>query len=81
MSPLDPEALARGIDTLAGAQKSSIKLFLLLLSYDVGLADAIDILHEYGQGQDDESWGLGPSVTKRNEPTKRGRQTQPPQSN
>jgi len=73
MSGLDPEVLARGVNTLAGAQKDSIKLFLLLLSYDVGLADAIDILHEYGQGKDEESWGLGPSVTQRNEPAKRGR--------
>ena len=77
MSQLDPELLARGIDTLAGASKSSIKLFLVLLSYDVGLADAIDIVHEYGQGKDEESWGLGPSITQRNEPD-RPRRGRPP---
>ena len=77
MSGLDPEALAKGVDTLAGAPKSAIKLFLLLLSHDVGLADAINILNEYGQGKDEESWGLGPSITERNEPAKRGRPRNP----
>lgn len=76
MNQLDPALLARGVETLAGAPKGSIKLFLLLLGHDVGLADAIDIVHEYGKDTEEEEedkWGLGPSVTQRNKPAKPGR--------
>ena len=75
MNQLDREVLARAVDILARAPKGSIRLFLLLLNYNVRLADALDIVHEYdqGSGEEDDSWGLGPSVTERNEPAKPGR--------
>jgi hypothetical protein len=75
MNQPDREALARAVDILASAPKASIRLFLLLLNRNVRLADAIDIVHEYdqGSGEEEDSWGLGPSVTQRNEPSKRGR--------
>ena len=75
MNQLDPALLARGVETLAGAPKGSIKLFLLLLAHGVGLADAIDIVHEHDKdtGEEEDAWGLGPSVTQRNEPAKPGR--------
>jgi hypothetical protein len=75
MNQLDREVLARAVDILARAPKGSIRLFLLLLNYNVRLADALDIVHEYDQGssEEEDSWGLGPSVTERNEPAKPGR--------
>ena len=75
MNQPDREALARAVDILARAPRGSIRLFLLLLNRNVRLADAIDIVHEYdqGSGEEEDGWGLGPSVTERNEPSKRGR--------
>ena len=50
---IDPERLRRGVEVLTRSE--NIRLFLLLLTHNVRLADAIDIIGEYEKERNDNT--------------------------